>query len=81
MPSRNAARLAFRRAIESGALVRPDKCESCGAQPGAIRGGNPGIVGHHADYNAPLDVDWLCFACHKQWHAKFVPWEEGESAA
>lgn len=27
------------------------------------------VHGHHADYNAPLDVTWLCDPHHKQVHA------------
>lgn len=34
-------------------------CESCGA-------GN--THAHHPDYLKPLDIQWLCAACHRQWH-------------
>jgi len=27
-------------------------------------------VGHHDDYDQPLNVRWLCQSHHKQWHAK-----------
>ena len=28
------------------------------------------VVGHHVDYNSPLDVIWLCQAHHKQLHSE-----------
>jgi len=38
-----------------------DPCESCGE--------TNNIHGHHDDYLKPLNVRWLCAACHHQWHA------------
>ena len=43
-------------------LVAPDACSACGS---ASR-----IQAHHDDHSKPLDVRWLCAACHKQHHAK-----------
>ncbi len=50
------------RAIASGRLVRPTKCERCPevCKPGA----------HHEDYSRPLDVEFLCARCHKAAHGK-----------
>jgi len=48
-------------AIETGILVRPDACETCGAGP---------TEAHHPDYSKPLYVLWLCRACHKALHRK-----------
>lgn len=33
-------------------------CEICGAKAEA----------HHEDYNKPLEVRWLCFKHHREWH-------------
>jgi len=57
---RHSARLAVRRAIESGVMVRLP-CEKCGAEPSH---------GHHDDYSKPLDVRWLCPEHHREHHAK-----------
>jgi hypothetical protein len=48
------------RAIDRGEVVRADKCERCG--------GGEYVEGHHADYSEPLEVEWLCFPCHRQHH-------------
>jgi hypothetical protein len=42
----------------------PQPCQVCG-------NGNPQM--HHADYTRPLEVTWLCSACHADWH---VFWRE-----
>jgi len=44
------------RAIRAGTLTRPSECSRCGS---ACR-----AEGHHADYDKPLDVEWLCKPCH-----------------
>lgn len=45
------------RAVEKGALLRPDICSQCGLDKGVIEG-------HHEDYEKPLEVIWLCRLCH-----------------
>jgi hypothetical protein len=35
-------------------------CEVCGSLM---------VVAHHDDYSKPLNVRWLCYAHHSQWHA------------
>lgn len=55
------------KAILRGRLVRPETCEKCGKSP-RFRDGRSGIQAHHADYNKPLDVMWLCQPCHHEWH-------------
>lgn len=56
------ARGAVFTAIESGALVRATACESCAAASE--------LEAHHPDYSKPLEVRWLCVACHKDAHRK-----------
>lgn len=59
-PERTAAHNAVARALRSGRLVKPCACWHCGS--------TRQVVGHHADYSAPLAVSWLCQACHKAVH-------------
>jgi ribosomal protein S27AE len=55
---RVAAHNAVCRAIRKGELVR-QPCERCGESKS---------LGHHEDYDKPLDVVWLCQPCHKERH-------------
>lgn len=57
---------AFQAALRYGAIKRPDACSQCAAT-GCV------IDGHHADYDKPLDVEWLCRKCHKRRHVKVNP--------
>lgn len=59
---RASAHSAVARAIKSGELVR-QPCEVCS---------KPKTVGHHDDYDKPLDVRWLCQACHVQHHKSII---------
>jgi hypothetical protein len=57
-PRRRKARIAVGNAIRDGRLIR-QPCLICGDKAEA----------HHPDYDAPLDVVWLCTLHHKQAHA------------
>lgn len=71
------AHSAVGRALNSGQLVRPEACEHC-SKVGRVNG-------HHEDYHKPLDVIWLCVACHRELHAYYetigrvIPGSEPES--
>jgi hypothetical protein len=57
--AKRLARAALNNAIVSGKIERPKCCSRCGgAQP----------HGHHHDYAKPLEVEWLCAACHGEEH-------------
>jgi len=71
-------------AIRTKKLFRPEKCQACGEKPIKtykdnwkqkiieVPYKNPAIIAHHADYNKPLDVIWLCRRCHSKIHKLFV---------
>lgn len=50
----------FFNAVQSGKVVRPDRCEICSS--------TKNIQAHHEDYSKPLDVQWLCVKCHNDVH-------------
>ena len=55
-PEKVAARRAVRDALRSGRMIRPP-CVVCGASKAQA---------HHHDYSQPLDIEWLCFRCHRE---------------
>lgn len=62
-PIKRGAQIMVGNAVRDGRLEKPDYCSDCGLAHSMIHG-------HHDDYAKPLEVRWLCPACHKQWHAK-----------
>lgn len=58
-PEKVAAQTKARNAIRDGKLKK-QPCFMCGS----IK-----VEAHHPDYSKPLDVIWLCPACHKGIHA------------
>jgi hypothetical protein len=61
-PLKTASRRFFRTAVESGIIIRPEKCSRCFIECKA--------EGHHHDYTKPLEVIWLCHSCHRREHRK-----------
>jgi len=59
------ARIRLYWAIRGGRVVKPTSCQECGAPVGKER-----LQGHHHDYSKPLDVEWLCIACHWKKHSR-----------
>ena len=50
------------KAVRKGILKRPLLCSRC-SKSGTVHG-------HHHDYTKPLDVTWLCPACHHGEHRR-----------
>ena len=59
-PDRTAAYSAVARAVRSGTLVRPEKCQGCEQAAN--------LNAHHENYKRPLEVIWLCARCHMHHH-------------
>lgn len=59
-PEKLKARQVVSYATKTKKLTKSSVCEVCGL---AGR-----IEGHHMDYNKPLEVVWLCTACHSDYH-------------
>lgn len=63
-PEKHEAHGILQRAVRSGKVVKPEKCERCGIVPPKARL----LHGHHHDYSKPLDVEWICIWCHADEH-------------
>lgn len=61
-PFKVAARGYVCAAIKEGILIRPENCSECLKICKA--------EAHHEDYLKPLEVIWLCRACHAKEHRK-----------
>jgi|SRR5690606_19210332 len=59
------ARLILNQAVRKGTIDRPDTCELCECKKTT--------EAHHIDYGRPLEVFWLCSACHGLAHRKGHP--------
>jgi len=62
---RREVRRLLAKAVYSGKVRKPERCEACGSEPG-----KPRLHGHHTDYKRPLDVIWLCRPCHHEEHRR-----------
>lgn len=67
-PHKQKARNTLVWAVIRGEMIRADKCSHCGS--------DTYIVGHHADYDKPLDVTWLCRDCHIALHHDYLKEKE-----
>ncbi|MFA5381843.1 MAG: helix-turn-helix transcriptional regulator [Candidatus Micrarchaeia archaeon] len=59
------AQVKVKYAVDHGHLIKPSACEKCGLEDIILHG-------HHSDYSKPLEVEWLCPACHGQVRAAAV---------
>lgn len=60
-PLKRAARTAVSNAVRDGKLLRSPECQVCGV--------TTNTHGHHEDYSKPLEVLWVCNACHALIHS------------
>jgi hypothetical protein len=61
-PVKRAARVALSNALRDGRATKPPECQICSASDETLHG-------HHEDYTKPLEVIWVCTACHAFIHA------------
>jgi len=62
-PEKHHARIALNNALRDGRIIRPTKCSKCRL--------TAKLEAHHTDYSNPLDVQWLCNACHVDTRRKY----------
>ncbi len=55
-----------RAARRKGLLVQAKRCDRCHYKPGLGTDGRSLLHAHHADYDKPLSVEWLCPPCHRK---------------
>ena len=55
-PARYKANTLVNVAVRDGRLLR-QPCSKCGS--------TDRVQAHHPDYSKPLEVEWLCFPCHR----------------
>lgn len=60
-PEKVTAHRKLNNEIKYGRIARPDECEECHSEVA--------VQAHHDDYSKPLDVRWLCPACHSAQHS------------
>jgi hypothetical protein len=58
------AHVVLNRAVNSGKVMRPKECSECKKEC------KPD--GHHLDYSKPLEVIWICRACHSRKSPRMV---------
>lgn len=61
-PEKYRARNAVSNALRDGRLHKLP-CKNCGSTKSQA---------HHTDYTKPLEVEWLCFPCHRKQHGQTV---------
>lgn len=59
-PTHKNVNMAVDAALRCGRLNKPKRCQGCGRSGYETR-----LSAHHYDYTKPLDVIWLCAACHR----------------
>lgn len=62
-PTKHWCHRKLNEAIRCGRIVKSTSCQDCGTS-------NKRLEGHHEDYSKPLEVIWLCKACHEHRHHK-----------
>jgi len=64
-PEKAEAREVVRKAVQGKQLIKPQLCERCW-----VRYRPAELQAHHRDYSKPLQIIWLCQACHLEAHGR-----------
>lgn len=72
-PNHKNANEAVNLALKLGYITKQEWCSGCGCTNDERR-----IEAHHARYDRPLDVIWLCTPCHRRMDAQRRLHEGGE---
>ena len=59
-PEKRKCSQMLNNAVRDGRVMKPESCSVCSSKKR--------IHGHHFDYSKPLDVVWVCAACHRKIH-------------
>lgn len=59
-PEAEKAKNLVHRALYRDELFKPKVCTNCGEKSK--------LLAHHPDYSKPLEVEWLCYSCHRLTH-------------
>lgn len=62
--AKNPTRVSVYNKVKRSKLIRPNKCQKCGK--------TAKLNAHHENYNAPLEVIWVCAMCHYYIHKESV---------
>ena len=60
-PEKTNCKNLLNNAVRDGKVIKTYSCQFCGTSGVTIHG-------HHPDYTKPLEVMWLCAACHSRQH-------------
>lgn len=65
MRSQRSAMKFVERAVRSGQLIRPNRCETCDTEPVEGYKKHATVAHHWNGYDDPLNIWWVCHSCNR----------------